>query len=201
MEAIRRHASPAGSAVRRLSCPETETDLDCETALAIVEPYFTATQEVFVDYEHRVHGQAFIKRVRLECSPLMHDAPRHFAGCAENGRLIAVAPHLAELPEEAVVGILAHELGHAMDFAYSGHYVIDDGELRERAHAVYDESDKRMRQALVAASRHWRDRDDDAVEKTADLIAERVTGRTIGYVGPCELQAFDRGSSRRPGLR
>lgn len=201
MESSRRHGQAERRAVRRLSCPETRTDLDCESSLAIIEPYFIATQERFSEHELKRFADVRMTKVRLECSALFHDSPRHFAAAAENGRLIVVAPHLAELPEETVLAILAHEFGHAMDFARPGHYALDHGLLFEQPEIPAREGDKRADQARIARIRQWSARDQDAIEITADKVAEHVTGRTIGYVGPCELQAFDRGSPRRVGLR
>jgi hypothetical protein len=201
MEARGRHGEESGQAVHRLSCPETVTDLDCEAALAVVEPYFLAVRETFADHERSEWGGAVpMRRVRLECSVLMHDTERHFAACRDDGRLIVVAPHLAELPEETVVAILAHEFGHAMDYAHPGAYWLDGSGL-SRVDVAPEPDDKRVRQTLVARARRWRDRDDDTIERHADAIAEHVTGRTIGYAGPCLLQSFDRGIRRPRGLR
>jgi hypothetical protein len=204
MESRRRHGATKRRAVRRLICRDTLTDLDCESALAIIEPYFIAIQERFVDYEVAVLPEARMKRVRLECSGLMHDSPRHFAAAAETGQLIVVAPHLAELPEETVLAIVAHEFGHAMDFSYPALYSLsDDGRLLARPEASIGdvEPNQRTDQARVARMRQWRDRDEHAVEVTADKIAEEVMGRSIGYAGPCELQAFDRGVPRQRSIR
>ena len=145
-------------------------------------------------------GQSKMRRVRVECAPWVHDRARHFAGATEDGRSILVTPELAELPEVTVVAILAHEFGHAMDFAYPAMFGWSpDGLIRRSATRMADP--KRQAQAAAAAVRQWRDRDPDTVERMADAIAEQITGRRIGYTGPCTLQTLDGGAPRPAGLR
>lgn len=169
-----------------------------DEALAILEPYFEATRDVFVEA-----GAQRCSRISLEIAPWIHDSPRHYAGTSETGKLVVAAPELAELPEGTVLAIFAHELGHATDFLYPAEYVlVDDGELVRLPPVPQKLIDRKAEQANLARTRIWRDRDVDAVERTADAIAEKLTGRTIGYCGPCSIQCFDRGQRPRPlGLR
>lgn len=180
------------------ACRDTDTDLTVEEAYAILEPYFLAVQERFV-----AEGAKRASNVRLEVAPWAHDTLRHFAATATTGSPVVVAPELAELPEETVLAILSHEFGHAVDYLYPGEYVlVDDGELvRLPPTPAHDLGGKRGEQAYLARMKRWERRDDDAVERTADAIAEHFTGHAIGYCGPCDLQCFDRGVSRPDGLR
>jgi hypothetical protein len=180
------------------ACAETATDLTVEEAYAILEPYFLAVQERFSDA-----GAKRVKDVRLEVAPWAHDTPRHFGATAHKGSPIVVAPELAELPEGTVLAIFAHEFGHAVDGLYPGEYVLmEDGELvRLPPTPASDLGGRRGEQAYLARMTHWNGRDDDTIERTADAIAEHFTGHAIGYCGPCDLQCFDRGTSRPEGLR
>lgn len=182
-------------------CRFIRSELTCDEALAVLDPFFQAAREVFVAYEMNWLGCSRMRRVRLECSATVHDTARHFAGASEDGKLILAAPELAELPEETVVAILAHEFGHAMDFAYPAMFRESEGELKRAVALADNGQDRRFEQAAVAAMRQWRDRDPDTVERTADVVAEHVTGRRIGYAGPCLLQTLDAGIARPAGLR
>jgi hypothetical protein len=185
------------------ACEPVESSLTCDQAIVVVEPYFLAVQEIFIAHEMAERGSSKMRKTRIECSIDAHDTARHFAGCDDTGRLIVVAPELVELPEETVLGILAHEFGHAMDFAYPGEFAIDhDGALvRATAVMALAANDARGAQARSARMRQWQDRDEDTVERTADVIAGFVTGHHIGYTGPCRLQTLDRGQDRPAGLR
>jgi hypothetical protein len=153
-------------------------------ARLILEPYFDELQERFVEA-----GLDRVSETRLRCKLGLHDTPRHFAGCLEDGTMIYAAPELVEMPTDMVLGILAHELGHAADFLYPGEFV-----LRED-HVVRVEPDRQRMKG-------WRKRDDDTVEITADFIAEKVLGTPIGYRGPCHLQSLGHVGNPRPlGLR
>jgi hypothetical protein len=110
--------------------------------------------------------------------------------------VLIVAPEMADLPSETVLAILAHELGHAVDFLYPGEFAL--GKDRKVMRRDLDGVDDQQRQRWV---RGWQKRDDDAVEFTADGIAELVYGIPIGYCGPCKIQCFDRGQARPAGLR
>jgi len=128
----------------------------------------------------------------------VHDSPRHFAACDESGRTILCAPEMAELPEQVIIAIFGHELGHAVDFLYPGEWVLGaDGEPARRRTREQTADDAQWERWLRA----WQTRDDDVVELTADAIAHHVVGARIGYVGPCLLQCFDRGEARPVGLR
>jgi len=96
--------------------------------------------------------------------------------------------------------ILAHELGHALDFSYPGQWVLVDDEIQMRAFE-HNPKDKRNDQAKLAAVRQWNRRDEYVIEATADALAEVVTGQSIGYGGPCMLQRFDSGIPRPKLLR
>lgn len=171
-----------------MSCVATETDLSREEALAILEPYFIAVRTEFLQA-----GLERIGGVHLRCSWDMHDSPRHFAACREDGSEILVAPELAELSYETVCAILAHECGHAVDFCYPGEFLLRNDRLERAERSAQG---KRWRHTL----RGWKLRDEDAVEFTADAIAETVLGIPIGYRGPCMLQSFG-GAPRPIGLR
>jgi hypothetical protein len=173
------------------ACPDTATDLTCEQALLIIEPYFAANRELFSGA-----GLERVERTELYCAPWIHDAPRHFAACREDGLVIVVAPQLAELDERMVLAILAHELGHAGDFLYPGEFVLGPSRKARRRRRVDFEPDQWARWM-----RSWESRDDDTVEFVADAVAEHATGMPIGYVGPCQIQCFARGQARPQGLR
>jgi len=175
------------------ACPNTYTDLTNEEAHAILEPYF----EVLRDEYFMPAGMTLCRGTRLRVDPSMHDTNRHFAACQDDGRLILVAPEVAELPDTQVMAILAHELGHACDFLYPGQFAMrgedepamwrDPSELQER----------HWRRGL----KEWQKRDDDLVELTADAIAHRVMGERYGYRGPCLIQDFSAARLRPVGLR
>jgi hypothetical protein len=175
--------------------------LESDAAFAILEPYFEAAREVYMEYVNKrglqVRG---IKRVRLECRPDMHDTPRHFAGASEEGNLIAVAPQMVDLPEDTVAAILAHEFGHVVDFLNPGAFHCDVEE-RQLVFLPDEEEGERGDRVRLARLRQWRKRDEHAVELTADLIAEQAIGKRIGYSGPCLLQGFARGVPRPEHLR
>ena len=82
--------------------------LTAEEGYAVLEPYYTAAQDVFVE-----NGATRVSKTRMTCEDWVHDSERHFAACATTGLLIVVAPELAEQPEPVVLAILSHELGHA----------------------------------------------------------------------------------------
>lgn len=187
-----------------MSCGIIETPLSCEEALLVAEPFFLVVRERFVEWEMATYGSSKSRKVRLECSAQLHQeagaireqtAFRHFAACSEDGDLIVMAPELVELPEAALLGIMAHEFGHALDFARPAHFGFDGDRLVRQDPATM--GDRRR----VAAVRWWRDRDLNVVEQMADQIAEVATGRRIGYTGPCMLQTLEGGSRRPAGLR
>lgn len=168
-----------------------------EIAAAILQPHFSAVQDVFV--AHKVApGKTMSKlaKTRLVVDENMHDTPRHFAACRDDGTLIMLAPQMADLDIMHVVAIITHEFGHAADFAYPAMWM---GPMRQAGVAVWvgDGDGPEAR----AWQRAWNRRNADQVEWAADGIAEAVTGRRIGYTGQCVLQTFDRGQSRPAGLR
>lgn len=173
-------------------CADTTTTVTLDKAFAILEPFFLAAQELFVEA-----GLGETKRVRLYVAPSMHDSPRHFAGTRDDGAVIMLAPEMVELPENTVAAIIAHEFGHATDFLYPGEFVLGENRSAIRRQRNGLENDDRW----ITWLKDWAKRDDDVVEFMADAIAERVIGRRIGYVGPCKLQTFDRGKARPQGLR
>lgn len=167
--------------------------LDHKTALLIIEPYYQAVQEQFME-----RGLSLCKQTRLESRDDVRDTPRHYAGCRDDGKLIVVcAPSMADLDESMVLAILAHELGHAADFLYPGRWkLLDSGALedcaREDTHAA--------RWGKWVSS--WSRRPHDVVERTADAVASLVLGVPIGYSGPSCLQTLKPGHPPRPeGLR
>jgi len=180
------------------ACPVIRAAYSVEEAEAVIEPYFFVAREIFV-----LAGLPLCKKVTLEVAPWIHDSPRHFAACEDTGRRIIVAPEMAELPEPVLAAIMAHEFGHATDFLYPTEFVlVDDGELVRLPTVPGKLVNKKAEQANLARRNAWERRDADSVERTADAIAEAMTGHTIGYCGPCELQCFDRGRRpRRAGLR
>lgn len=167
-----------------MECAPQETDVSPMGARLILDPYFDELQERFYDA-----GLVLVSKTKLRCKLGLHDTPRHFAGCLQDGTVIYAAPQLVEMPTDMVLGILAHELGHAVDFLYPGEFVLrGDHVIR------VDPDTQRMK--------GWKKRDDDTIEITADLIAEKVLGAPIGYRGPCHLQSLGHAGSPRPlGLR
>lgn len=171
-------------------CEEpTGSPLEPHEAQVVIEPYFAAVQQQFVEF-----GLDRCKKTRLVCAPWVHDSPRHFGACAEDGQRIYVAPEMADLPDTTVLAILSHEFGHAIDFLYPAQFALGREGLQQRNFERV--SDKQFRAWLSG----WQGRDRDIVEVTADAIAEHVLEAPIGYSGPCELQSFE-GPARPLGLR
>ena len=189
------------------ACPELTTDVTDEEAYAILEPYFVTAQEVFVEGLRRLGlPTAKVEKVRLDIDSAMHDTPRHFAGCETSGRVIHVAAEMVELTDGIVAGVFLHELGHATDFLLPARFRLRDDRL-EILPAYKNESDDPQGPEVLALRtasnwmRQWERRNADDVEITADKIAEMVSGRTIGYRGPCLLQHLGQGDPRPRGLR
>lgn len=181
------------------ACVEPAGSLSCGTVRAIIEPYFAAVQEVFVRFETRHWGDSLCRRTALRCSEEAHDAPRHFAGCYDDGSMIVVAPLAVDLPEETLLGILAHEFGHALDFARPAELALDADMEVVRVRRLPSSSKKAR--VLSNRYRQWAARDDDTVERAADAVARFVTGQHIGYTGACMLQTLRSGQERPQGLR
>jgi hypothetical protein len=165
-----------------------------EMAATVLAPYFDAVRDVFSAHEP-APGEALDKLsdTNFIVDARMHDSDRHFAGCRQDGLLILLAPESVELPEDTLVAILAHEFGHASDYAYPGRWLP---ERDEPAMWLSDPSSKEAKRWMKA----WPRRSDDQVEWGADSIAQAVTGRKIGYCGPCLLQCWE-GKDRPGGLR
>jgi hypothetical protein len=186
-------------------CPTPHTDVGCDAAFFILEPYFKAAQEQFVAHEREHFGHKQLARVRMECRPWLElqrthgFTVRNFAATRDDGRVIVVAPELIELPEENVAAVLAHEFGHAYDFLYPARFVLRDGDLLRFDDVPSD--DRRADQARFARMRAWRERDHNQTERLADAIASDVLRREIRYSGPCLLQGFGAGSERPEGLQ
>lgn len=174
------------------------SSLSEEEAYAVLEPYFIVARRIFLEYCESVGLGSAVGETKFECRREVHDTERHFAATTLDGRKVLAAPELADLSEDTVAAIFAHEFGHVVDHRYPGCFLCVEEELvfvRE----VSDE-DERADQVRVARMRQWEQREDHAVELTADLIAEEVTGSRIGYEGPCLLQGLDRGVPRPRGL-
>lgn len=169
-------------------------DFRAEAALIIL-PSFDAVRDVFNEAHASLHGAKDLDEVRLLINPERHDTERHFAACATSGKRIEIAPEAADLPLETLTAIIAHELGHASDFLHPGRweFVARD----KPARWVSEDSSPEKKKAL---QRRWLKRNDDEVEWWADAIAYAITGRRVGYCGPCLLQCFD-GALRPRGLR
>lgn len=169
-------------------------DLD-QMAGFVISPSFDAVRDVFDDACSRLPGAQLVTEVRLTINPDRHDTARHFAACATNGRRIEIAPEAADLPIETLTAILAHELGHAHDFLNPGRWEFHGRDRPAQWVPETASADRRK-----AAQRRWLNRDDDEIEFWADAIAFAITGKKIGYCGPCLIQCFG-GVERPAGLR
>lgn len=170
-----------------------------EEAHAILEPYFLAAREMFAEYCEKLGLGSEVQNTSFECWKAMHDTERHYAGTSPDGRKIYAAPEMADLPEDTVAALFAHEFGHVVDHRYPSMFVLVEEQL-VFVGSVEGE-DKRAEQARIARMRQWSRRKYDEVEVVADKVAEEVTGSRIGYSGPCMLQGLNRGVPRPEGLR
>lgn len=188
---------------------------DVQVAAAVLEPHFDAVRDVFVEFEPEPgENLAELRRTRLVVDPGVRDTSRHYGMCRDDGRMIKLAPQAADLDLETLTAIIAHEFGHAADFAYPGRWVParerraswigeggtwyydDQGNAEWRAEPGRNGKRIRRWQCL------WHERDADQVEWAADSIAYAVTGMKIRYCGPCMLQCFSaQGRARPKGLR
>lgn len=167
-----------------------------ERAALVIGPHFDAVRDWFCAFEV-APGEKLsrLRRVKLVIHPDVHDSPRHFARCREDGLEIQVAPEAEELDIETLVPLLAHELGHACDFQYPAMWI---GERNAPARWIGAQDNKAGRKL----SRLWHERSPDVVEWTADSIAHRITGRPLQYCGPELVQCWSAGGVERPeGLR
>ena len=152
------------------------------------------------------HGFSRCADTKLEVAGWVHDTPRHFAGCRDDGKLVVAAPQLADLPIDNVVAVFSHELGHAVDFLYPTRFQLVIEELREFP-GDWDVDIQRRPTAdldaktLRAVMDQWKNRDEEQIEQLADAIAELVVKKPVTYAGPCLLQTFAGGEPRPVGLR
>jgi hypothetical protein len=174
------------------ACHDTATDVTDEEAHLILEPYFEVVRERYLDA-----GLERCEQTRLIIDRSMHDTSRHFAACQTDGKIIMLAPEMVELPEETVLAITAHELGHACDFLYPGEFAM----AREDAPALRRSPESMKAKHWHRWLRDWEARDEDLVETTADAIAHYVLGVRYGYRGPCLIQTFGAQRLRPVGLR
>lgn len=164
-------------------------------AYSILGPHFDAVRDTFARFSptkgwvlDRLHA------VKLVVTREAYAAPRNYARCREDGRLIELAPQAADVEHETLVAILSHEMGHAADFAYPGCWVLlGDSPSERRAVWIGERDDKPARRYR----RLWHERNKDQIEWSADAIAEKVTGLKVRYCGDCMLQCFT-GSAVRP---
>lgn len=174
---------------------------DLEVAEAVIVPHFDAVRDAYCEFrpESGHSGLTRLRRTKFIIDPAMHDSPRHFAACRDDGMLMLFAPQLIDLPIETMVAILTHEFGHAADFAYGAAWYTD-GSGPSPARWIGEHEDDR---GWRAWRKGWRQRGKDQVEWAADGIAQAVTGRRLGYCGEtcCMLQAFDQCQPRPAGLR
>lgn len=181
-------------------CVQAEYEvLEPEVAASIVRPHFDAVRDLFCEYVPEGWGEPMsrLADVSFVVDQKMHDSPRHFAACRDDGKQLIFAPQFVELPVQTLVAILAHEFGHAADFAYPAHWRLMPAEPGV-ATWIGDPAKSKWGRAW---QKTWMDRGKDHIEWTADGIAMAVTGRSIGYCGPCMLQHFDKGITRPKGLR
>lgn len=197
-----------------------------EEAASILQPYFDAVRDRFVEkMEDRRRGlvrsgTCRARKTRLIVSEEAHDKPRHFAMTHTQSLAIVCAPEMVDLPEPTIVGIIAHEFGHVLDYGYPGSFSwprFGPGEAvwvgespRDKANAwraVYGRHGSVSRNenddVLPCANwmRAWEDRSDDEIEWAADAICFYVIDKRIGYAGPCLLQQIGGGKARPKGLR
>lgn len=167
-----------------------------EVAASIITPHFDAVRDVFAEFcPAPAEPLDKLFRCRLVIDPAMHDTPRHYAACRDDGMQVLVAPEAADLPSGTLIAILVHELGHAADFAYPGRWLFTS--RSEPAQWIVEPGSKIGHKARKL----WHDRDDDQIEWTADAVALAVTGKKIGYCGRCMIQCFEGGIPRPRGLR
>lgn len=159
----------------------------------MLEPHFDAVRDSFVLYSP-VAGKRLSKlaHTKLLVRPEVHDTPRHFARCRDDGMLIEVAPQAVDLPLNKLAAVLAHEFGHAADFAYPACWLPTDSGMRWIGEDN-DQIGNRWR-------RLWAQRSGSQIERSADAIAEVVVGRPIRYSGSCLVQTFGRGVTRPSDL-
>jgi hypothetical protein len=164
-------------------------------AALIIAPSFEAVRDVYLLAHERLGEDAGIATVEFRINSARHDTDRHFAACSTTGKRIEMAPEGADLPLETLTAILCHEFGHASDFLHPGRWEMV-GRDRPAVWLAANVSDEKK----TATMRRWLNRTDDEIEFWADAIAYSVTGKRVGYCGPCLVQCFD-GVPRPRGLR
>lgn len=151
-----------------------------------------------------IAGLDKVKATRWRVTPEARDHGRHFAFCRVDGLEIGFAPELVLLPFDTARGIIAHEFGHAADYLYPAQFLPGPGGSLHAVRVGTRSNDG------VPPERYnqWRRRDYDAIERTADAVAETVLTKAtgapvkIGYAGPCQLETLNAGVRPRPrGLR
>jgi len=175
------------------TAPEVEV-----IAAAVLQPHFDAVRDFWVEW-HKAKGtglEASIEAVELLVDPGIHDKERHFMATIDTGKRIYAAPEAADLPTDSLVAMLCHEFGHADDLQHPGLWLFKE---RERPAVLLDRDHDPKN--LRRLERRWLNRDTDVIEWTADAIAYAVTGKKVGYCGPCLLQCFSGGEPRPEGLR
>lgn len=165
-------------------------------ASVIISPSFDAVRDLYCEVHDRLEHAKDMSVVELRINAARHDTPRHFAACYTSGKRIELAPEGADLPLETLAAIIAHEFGHASDFLNPGRWEFVSRDKPARWIDAEADTD-----TMKSLHRRWMSRNDDEIEWWADAIAYAVTGRRIGYCGPCLLQCFDRGVLRPKGLR
>lgn len=175
----------------------SEAALDMRSVAAfVIVPSFDAVKDVFAEAYRRIGEDSRVSEVELVVNPERHDTERHFAACATTGKRIEIAPQAMDLPLETLTAILSHELGHAVDFLHPARWEFVSRDKPARWVPATASAEKRK-----ALQRRWLNRNDDEIEWWADAIAYAITGKRIGYCGPCLLQCFEGGVKRPKGLR
>jgi len=159
----------------------------------VLAPFYSEIRSLYVE-----EGFARVSKTRLlvnkdlpgmlRAAGVPVPAPERLrAVCRNDGTQISAAPILADEPVSRVVAILAHELGHAVDFSYPGRFLWLEGALVETNAWEADPEER----AVYNTLQQWHQRPDHAVERTADALAELVTGREVWYTGPLQLQDLE----------
>jgi len=164
----------------------------CEIAALTLEPYYDAVRDKFAEYEPEP-GKRLIRvdKIVYVVEPAVHDSPRHFGACSEDGRLILFAPEIIDLEDEEALALIAHELGHACDFLYPAQWVTT-GDPDAKATWIGKRDDKQARKWFSL----WSSRSRHQVEVSADSIARTILNKPIRYCGDCDVQCF-RGTKKR----
>ena len=192
-----------------------------EIAHTVLQPHFDAVRDEFAAFEV-APGVPLgrLRRVRYVITSEARSSERHFAATLDTGMSMIFAPQIVDLPVETLVAILAHEFGHAADFAYpacwtwpknapgAAMWVGESDHARAAAwRFTFGKAGAKSRSGGddKAPSENWafawHRRNRDQIEWAADAIATAVTGQAIGYCGPCMLQCFHGGMARPAGLR